>query len=72
MRAHLFSNGQAGSTESCKLLFLPANSVLSVLDINECNSKPCKNGGTCVDQVNSYQCQCPPGFIGEDCEEGIL
>ena len=30
-----------------------------VPDIDECASSPCKNGGTCVDAVNSFTCQCP-------------
>ncbi len=24
--------------------------------------------GTCVDQVNSYRCDCPQNFFGQDCE----
>ena len=37
-------------------------------DIDECKPQPCKNMGTCVDQINSYQCKCKPGFIGDNCE----
>lgn len=33
------------------------------LDINECQSSPCQNGGTCVDLENSYACYCPDGFF---------
>lgn len=32
---------------------------------------PCKNGATCIDLVNDYQCNCVPGFTGHDCETNI-
>ena len=40
------------------------------LDIDECESNPCKNGGTCKDGENSYTCTCVPGYTGHDCETG--
>lgn len=39
-------------------------------DINECDSGPCLNGGTCVDGAYSYTCQCPPDVYGTNCENG--
>ncbi|XP_051695315.1 sushi, nidogen and EGF-like domain-containing protein 1 isoform X3 [Oryctolagus cuniculus] len=38
------------------------------LDVNECASHPCQNGGTCTHGVNSFSCQCPAGFGGLTCE----
>lgn len=32
--------------------------------MNECLSRPCGNGGSCVDELNSFSCQCPPGVTG--------
>ena len=29
---------------------------------------PCNNGGKCVDGIASYECICPKGFNGTDCE----
>ena len=39
-----------------------------IADIDECAPSPCQNGGVCVDQVNSYQCNCATGYIGTNCE----
>eukprot|EP01043_Picozoa_sp_COSAG02_P014699 COSAG02_NODE_610_length_19566_cov_39.049622_14_plen_2310_part_01 len=40
-------------------------------DVDECLSEPCQNGGTCVDRLNAYQCNCAPGWKSEMCEEDI-
>ena len=39
-------------------------------EILECASDPCLNDATCVEQVNGYECQCPEGFVGTNCETG--
>ena len=41
-------------------------------DKNECFSRPCMNGATCIDDESSYKCICPNGFTGEDCERSKL
>ncbi|XP_078574326.1 uncharacterized protein LOC144860792 [Branchiostoma floridae x Branchiostoma japonicum] len=40
-------------------------------DMDECSSAPCRNGATCQDGVNSFTCQCAPGFNGSLCETDI-
>ena len=45
-------------------------SQLSISDINECESSPCKNGGTCLNQQAGYSCKCKDGYSGDHCEEG--
>ena len=39
-------------------------------DINDCASVTCHNGGTCIDKVNNFHCQCMHGFTGKYCKEG--
>ena len=40
-------------------------------DGNECSPDPCQNGGTCVDLVGSYRCDCRTGYSGSNCETGV-
>lgn len=30
-------------------------------EIDECDSDPCQNGGTCIDKVGEYECECTEG-----------
>lgn len=39
-------------------------------NINECDSKPCLNGGTCQDSYGTYKCTCPQGYTGLNCQVG--
>ncbi|XP_077865931.1 uncharacterized protein LOC100375718 [Saccoglossus kowalevskii] len=42
------------------------------IDIYECYSDPCQNGGVCLDGVFSYTCDCTDtGYEGEHCEVDI-
>ncbi|XP_066022316.1 C-reactive protein-like [Pocillopora verrucosa] len=38
-------------------------------DLFTCDSHPCKNNGTCTDELNGYNCSCAPGFYGTHCEK---
>ena len=44
--------------------------LLNFIDVDECLSFPCKNGGSCYDNVGSYSCICAPGWEGPTCEIG--
>jgi hypothetical protein len=39
--------------------------------VEDCVRVTCANGGTCIDDVHGYHCQCIAGFIGDDCETNI-
>ena len=38
------------------------------LDIDDCATNPCQNGGMCTDRVESYNYTCVAGFKGANCE----
>lgn len=46
------------------LMFLSQGAKCEI-DIDECDSAPCQNGGLCKDGMGDFQCQCKPGFLGE-------
>ena len=43
-----------------------------VTEINECESSPCRNGGTCVDKIDAYLCFCVSGYTDPECSTGEL
>ena len=50
-------------------------SVSVILEIHVCeNRSPCQNGGTCLragkhfNDDQTYECKCPLGFSGKDCQ----
>ena len=44
--------------------------VIFVTEINECDSEPCVNDGTCIDNIDGFECLCPPGYSGNQCANG--
>lgn len=37
--------------------------------IDNCDSSPCRNGGTCINQQTGFTCVCPSDWKGPTCEE---
>ncbi|KAL9972183.1 hypothetical protein ACROYT_G018440 [Oculina patagonica] len=48
-----------------------ASSLDYCTEVDTCVSSPCMNGGTCVNTKESYRCDCPPGYNGQNCENEI-
>ena len=42
------------------------------VDLDDCVSQPCLNGGECIDGVNSYSCRCTPQWQGPICQFGEI
>ena len=40
-------------------------------NISECELNPCENGGNCTDTMDSFLCDCVPGFTGKTCITNI-
>ncbi|XP_039746472.1 cubilin [Pararge aegeria] len=45
--------------------------LVSIKNINECQSHPCENGGTCLNLVNGYHCLCPSTWKGVNCDKDV-
>ena len=42
------------------------------IDIDDCAVNVCTNGGSCIDGVAGYTCNCLDGYTGKKCETGKL
>jgi hypothetical protein len=54
-----------GYSCSCAVGFTGTNCEVN---IDDCASNPCQNGGTCSDGIEAFTCSCAPGFTGTSCE----
>lgn len=48
-------------------------SLVPPVEIDECDSDPCMNGGVCIDEIDRYTCNCTgTGYEGDRCQNGEL
>ncbi|KAG7214682.1 hypothetical protein INR49_010574 [Caranx melampygus] len=45
--------------------------TLGPTNVDDCQSEPCENGGTCIDKIDSFLCLCLPSYGGDTCEKDI-
>ncbi|XP_062327238.1 fibulin-7 isoform X1 [Osmerus eperlanus] len=58
-------------TRMCQDTFTWSGQQPTCRNINECESSPCLNGGTCMDEVNQFSCTCTKGWAGATCQSPV-
>ena len=51
-----------------RMTFVEVDFITILTETNECQSNPCQNGGTCVDDVDKFTCLCPNAYAGTFCQ----
>eukprot|EP01047_Picozoa_sp_COSAG01_P146097 COSAG01_NODE_78632_length_142_cov_667.069767_1_plen_47_part_11 len=41
------------------------------MNVDDCASMPCQNGGTCSDLTAAYVCTCAAGYSGNRCDVDV-
>uniref|UniRef100_A0A673XJ61 Delta-like 4 (Drosophila) n=1 Tax=Salmo trutta TaxID=8032 RepID=A0A673XJ61_SALTR len=67
--ATCMNTGQGSFTCTCPPGFTGLNCEL---ELQECDSNPCRYGGLCTNLDVGYRCSCPQGFEGSNCEHSLL
>jgi len=63
-----FNSGSSSCCHQCPLGYRSSSDRSSCIDVNECSSNPCKNGGSCLNGINRFTCLCTSQYRGIYCE----
>lgn len=62
--------GWCGGAQGCAVALVSDSLICFAGERPNCSMNPCRNGGTCARDAESYRCDCRPGFKGQLCELG--
>lgn len=64
------NNINASFVSKCFSTRIGENNVQCIPGVSKakCSPNPCKNDGVCTAFEKHYECECPMGFMGKDCE----
>jgi surface protein len=60
-------NASGANCADCLSGYESPEGIGQCADIDDCASNPCKNNGTCTDDVGLYNCTCTVGYKGKNC-----
>ena len=64
-------NPADGTESRCQLCAPGYHGIICNVEIDECRTEPCQNGGICTDLLADFSCECPTGWSGEDCSVDV-
>ncbi|CAH1773737.1 unnamed protein product [Owenia fusiformis] len=54
------------------LLEGPCEDQDQCITLKTATTNPCGTNGVCTDGINGVICSCPPGFVGPNCDDGMI
>ena len=67
-RAQPFGYPQLHTSQGFGLHTSTCETLVTITERDDCAASPCLNGGTCIDEVADYKCECQLGYKGRNCE----